>query len=117
VLGVGLVLAASARAAAVAVGYAGGGGGGAACACRHAESARKQFRRRVGRALSTKNSQRCRLSTRDMGGGTHALPSLMTKVLPALPHDRRSARGEPMNAEPGAAAAWVLGSTLRTGEA
>ncbi len=47
---------------------------------------------------------------------THALPSLMTKVLPALPQERRRARGVPMKAEPGAAAVWVLESTLNTCE-
>jgi hypothetical protein len=46
-----------------------------------------------------------------VGGMTHALPSLMTNVLPALPHAKRSARGVPMNAEPEAAAVWVLEST------
>ena len=46
-----------------------------------------------------------------VGEMTHALPSLMTNVLPALPHAKRSARGVPMNAEPEAAAVWVLEST------
>ena len=46
----------------------------------------------------------------------HPLPSLMTNVLPALPHARRSARGVPMNAEPDAEAAWVFASTWKTAE-
>lgn len=47
-------------------------------------------------------------------GRTHALPSLMTKVLPALPHDSRCARGVPMKSEPDAEAVWVFESTLKT---
>ena len=95
-------LAAGPSSAAVAVGYAGRGSCSAARVREHA--GKKGFQKTLQNRTNGHKQTRA----------AHPLPSLMTNVLPALPHARRSARGVPMNAEPDAEAAWVFASTWKT---